>query len=401
MDVKSAFLHGNIDEEVYVELPEGWELFPDIFKSGETVLLLQKALYRLKQSPRLWQLTLKATLNRIGYLPLFADQCVYRSTKTGLIIITYVDDFLLVGLKGERLRVLKLQLSEAFDMKDLGPCQFFLGVRITRDRSQNKTTICQDAYIRKVLDQFGMLECRAVLTPIDPGASDTLVPYQGNATEDQIKLYQSLVGRINYLATQTRCDITFTTSALSRFLVNPAPVHIKTAKRTLQYLKGTIMYGITFGGTDYSPNNLDIRLYTDSDYAGDRHTYRSTSVYVNFLAGEPISWQSKRQSVVAQSSTEAEYIAMSELAKEGAWLRYLLVGLHYKGQDLDPMTLYGDNQGVLSLAENPTFHRGSKHIAVRYHLVRQEVEMGRLQIAYIPTDHMPADGLTKAIKAPA
>jgi hypothetical protein len=401
MDVKSAFLHGNIDEEVYIELPEGWELFPDIFKSGETVLLLQKALYGLKQSPRLWQLTLKAVLKRIGYMPLFADQCVYRSTKTGLVIITYVDDFLLVGPQGESLKMLKLQLHDAFDMKDLGPCQFFLGVRITRNRSQNQTTICQDAYIRKVLSQFGMLECRAVLTPLDPGASDTLVPHQGTATEDQVKLYQSLVGCINYLATQTRCDVAFTTSALSRFLVNPAPAHIKSAKRVLQYLKGTMMYGIIFGGSDYSPNNLDIRLYTDSDYAGDRHTYRSTSGYVSFLAGGPISWQSKRQSVVAQSSTEAEYIAMSELVKEGAWLRYLLVGLQYKGQDLDPMTLYSDNQGALSLAENPTFHRGSKHIAVRYHLIRQEVEEGKLQLAYIPTNCMPADGLTKALKSPA
>ena len=399
MDVKSAFLHGDIDEEVYVELPEGWELFSDIFQSGETVLLLQKALYGLKQSPRLWQLTLKAVLKKIGYIPLFADQCVYRNAKTRLIIITYVDDFLLVGPQGENLRILKRQLSEAFDMKELGPCQFFLGVKITR--KGNQITLCQDAYIRKVLDQFGMLECRAVSTPLDPGASDTLVPHQGNATEDQIKLYQSLVGCINYLATQTRCDIAFTTSALSRFLVNPAPAHIKSAKRVLQYLKGTMAYGITLGGPEYSPNNLDIRLYTDSDYAGDHHTYRSTSGYVSFLAGGPISWQSKRQSVVAQSSTEAEYIAMSELAKEGAWLRYLLVGLQYKGQDLDPMTLYSDNQGALSLAENPTFHRGSKHIAVRYHLVRQEVEMGRLQIAYIPTDHMPADGLTKVLKAPA
>ena len=320
IDVKSAFLYSNINEEVYVELPKGQNLFLDIFKLGETVLLLQKALYGLKQSLRLWQLTLKAALNRIGYLPLFADQCVYRSTKTGLIIITYVNDFLLVSLKGESLRILKLQLCDAFDIKDLGPCQFFLGVRITRDRSQNKTTICQDTYVRKVLDQFSILEYRAVLTPLDPGASDTLVLYQGTATKDQIMLYQSLVGRINYLATQTRCNITFTTSALSRFLVNPAPVHIKTAKRTLQYLKGTIMYRITFRGTDYSPNNLDIRLYTDSDYARDQHTYRSTSRYVNFLAGGLISQQSKRQSVVAQSSIEAEYITMSELAKEGAQL---------------------------------------------------------------------------------
>jgi hypothetical protein len=119
------------------------------------------------------------------------------------------------------------------------------------------------------------------------------------------------------------------------------------------------------------------------------------------VAGGPASWQSKRQSVVAQSSTEAEYIAMSELAKEGSWIRYLLEGLKYKGRDLESITLFGDNQGALSLAENPTFHRESKHIAVRYHLVRQEVEEGRLQLAYIPTDRMPADGLTKALKTPA
>jgi hypothetical protein len=244
-----------------------------------------------------------------------------------------------------------------------------------------------------------MLECRAITTPLDPGASDTLVPYQGLASKDQIKLYQSLVGCINYLATQTRCDIAFTASVLSRFLVNPAPVYIKSAKRVLQYLKGTIMYGITYGGPQYNPQRLDIKLYTDSDYAGDRHTYRSTSGYVSFIAGGPASWQSKRQSVVAQSSTEAEYIAMSELAKEGVWIRYLLEGLNYKGPDLDPITLLGDNQGSLALAENPTFHRGSKHIAVRYHLIRQEVEEGRLQLAYIPTDLMPADGLTKVLKA--
>ena len=103
------------------------------------------------------------------------------------------------------------------------------------------------------------------------------------------------------------------------------------------------MYGITYGGPEYNPQRLDIMLYTDSDYAGDRHTYRSTSGYVSFVAGGPASWQSKRQSVVAQSSTEAEYIAMSELAKEGAWIRYLLEGLNYKGPDLDPITLLGDN----------------------------------------------------------
>jgi hypothetical protein len=132
-----------------------------------------------------------------------------------------------------------------------------------------------------------------------------------------------------------------------------------------------------------------------------QHTYKSTSGYVSFVAGGPASWQSKRQSVIAQSSTEAEYIAMSELAKESVWLRCLLKELEYRGKDLDPIALCSDNQGALSLAENPTFHRGSKHIAVRYHFIRQEVEEGRLQLAYIPTDRMPADGLTKALKSPA
>jgi hypothetical protein len=151
MDVKSAFLHGDIDEQVYVELPTGWELFPDVFdaESGECVLHLQKALYGLKQSPRLWQLTLKAALEKLGYIPLFADQSVYRNAETGLIIITYVDDFLLIGPQGEALGKLKEQLSKEFDMKDLGPCEYFLGVRITRGKGSGQITLCQDEYVRK------------------------------------------------------------------------------------------------------------------------------------------------------------------------------------------------------------------------------------------------------------
>ena len=134
-------------------------------------------------------------------------------------------------------------------MKDLGPCQYFLSVRIVRNEKSGQITLCQDAYVRKSIEQLGMQGCRTVTTPLDPGAVETLVPYEGTAPRDQIKLYQSLVGRINYLATQTRCDISFTASALSRFLVNPAPAHIKAAKRVFQYLKGTVIYGITYRGS--------------------------------------------------------------------------------------------------------------------------------------------------------
>ena len=153
------------------------------FGSGDTALPLQKALYSLKQSPRLWQLTLKAALKRLEYLTLIADQCIYRSADTGLIIITYMDDFLLIGLQ-EGLKKLKQQLSEAFDIKDLGQCQYFLGVRFIQDRQRHQVTLCQDAYIHKTLDQFSILECRAVSIPHDLGASESLVPYQGTASED-------------------------------------------------------------------------------------------------------------------------------------------------------------------------------------------------------------------------
>jgi hypothetical protein len=400
MDVKSAFLHGNIDEEVYVELPECWELFLELFGpiDKDTILLLLKALYGLKQSPRLWQLTLKRELLKLSFTPLFADQSVYRNTKTGCFIITYVDDFILMGPQGEAIKRLKLELASVFDMKDLGTCTYFLGIRITRSEDGSRITLCQDAYIRKVLDQFNMAESRPVQTPLEPGSMDSLVPFEGKASIEEVALYQSLIGCINYLATQTRPDISFSASILSRFLVNPSPAHIKAGKRVLQYLKGSVDFSITF--SDTLNKTLDIQLFSDADYAGDRYTYRSTGAYVSFFAGGPATWQSKRQSVVAQSSTESEYMALSEAAKEAAWIRSLLTGLQYQGPDLNPITLYGDNQGSLALAENPTFHRGSKHIAVRYHFIRQEVEEGRLVLGYIPTNQMPADGLTKALKAP-
>jgi hypothetical protein len=402
MDVKSAFLHGQIDEEVYIDLPEGWELFRDLLGVDEnTILFLLKALYGLKQSPRLWQLTLKRELAKLDYTPLIADQSVYYNSKSGCFIITYVDDFILMGPRGEAIQKLKLQLARVFDMKDLGECTYFLGIRITRVVNYNSTQIslCQDAYIRKVLDQFGMANSKPVNCPIEPGSVIDLVPFKGSASKEDITQYQSLIGCINYLATYTRPDISFSSSILSRFLVNPSPVHIKAARRVLQYLKGSIDLNISFGNAHDS--ELNIQLFSDADYAGDRHTYRSTGAYIGFFARGPATWQSKRQSVVAQSSTESEYIALSEAAKEAAWIRTLLTELQYKGSDLNPITLYGDNQGSLALAENPTFHRGSKHIAVRYHFIRQEVEEKKLTLGYTPTDYMPADGLTKALLSPA
>jgi hypothetical protein len=208
MDVKGAFLHGDIDEEVFIDLPDGWELTLDswlpIFNSSEAksdiVLQLDKALYGLKQSPRLWQLKLRKEMKKLGFFTLSADQSIYRHTQNGLILVTYVDDFNLIGPQGEELKKVKQDLSKVFDISDMGPCQYYLGIRVVRDRPNRRLYLCQDAYTLKTLEKFGMRDCKPVSTPLDPNSVLSLIPFEGQAPTDQIKLYQSMVGSINYLA---------------------------------------------------------------------------------------------------------------------------------------------------------------------------------------------------------
>jgi hypothetical protein len=174
-----------------------------------------------------------------------------------------------------------------FDIKDLGKCTYFLGIRIICVINYNSTQIslCQDTYIYKVLDQFGMANSKPVSCPIEPGSVSNLVLFKGSVSEEDITQYQSLIGCINYLAIYTRPDISFSSSILLRFLVNPSPVYIKAARRVLQYLKGSIDLNISFDNIHDS--ELNIQLFSDADYTSDRYTYRSTSVYIGFFARGP------------------------------------------------------------------------------------------------------------------
>ena len=228
MDVVTAFLNGECEEELYVEPPPGLEL-PDGYKKSEFACRLLKALYGLKQAPRLWQKKLASVLQDLGYKPILADHCIFRNKNTGIIICTYVDDFLLVGRKGTDLDQIKQDLAKRFEMKDLGPCEYFLGIRIVRDRKDRTITLVQDAYIDKILGKFNMTKCHGVATPMDPGIRALMTPFDGTASKDDIELYQSIVGSEMYLGTQTRPDITYALSILSRFLSNPLLVYIKAA----------------------------------------------------------------------------------------------------------------------------------------------------------------------------
>lgn len=267
-------------------------------------------------------------------------------------------------------------------------------MRIVRDRENKKIYLCQDAYIRKILDRFGMANCKNMDTPMALGSEVNMVPFAGIATKKQVQQYQSIIGSCNYAAVQTRPDISYNMSILSQFLCNPSPQHIKAAVRVLQYLKGTQFRALVLGGNE---GDMGLAGYSDSDFAGELTGRKSHYGYVFFFMGGVIVHQSKRQSLVATSSTHAEYVALCKIAQEATWLSTLLAELQYHGQDAKKVTIHGDNQGSLSLAENPESHSRSKHIAIKYHYVRHEVKKGRIDLQYCQTEKMPADGLTKIL----
>ncbi len=293
MDVDTAFLNSECDEDIWVTLPPFWTENGVVF-GKDYCCKLRKALYGLKQAPRLWQLTLKAALKDLGFEPLVNDSSVYINRKLHMLIVTYVDDFLILGKKGTDFDQLKVKLGKRFAMTDLGPVSHFLGVRITRDWSANKVYLCQDAYIKKVLAKYEMSECHAVTAPFATGSEIHMIPYEGQSSKKDIHLYGSMVGSLNYCVSYTRPDIAYHVSVLARFLANPSPQHIKCCKHVLQYLKGTIYLAQEIGGDFTNTSAMQLQAYCDSDWAGDRVTRKSQSGFVVFFCGGIISSSSKR-----------------------------------------------------------------------------------------------------------
>jgi len=384
MDVKTAFLHGKIEETIYVEQPTGYE------QQGK-VCLLRKGLYGLKQAPRMWYQTLHDFLVRNGFHRTQADHSVFVTDAgiDGLIVTAYVDDLKIIGRDKQAIQRLKNALSERFDMTDLGPISYYLGMSVTRDRAARTITLSQAGYLQKVLHTFGFEEAKPAATPMEPGLCLEKETLQTAETE-AVQRYQSAIGSLMYAMTTTRPDIAFAVSTVSQFAQNPNDSHWKAVKRIFRYLRGTLDQGVTYGKSDDGPIG-----YSDADWAGDRTTRKSTSGYIFMMYGGPVSWSSKRQSTVALSTCEAEYIAMTQAAKEASWLRILLTELGVS--KTEAVKIFVDNQGAIALAKNPEFHTRTKHIDIQYHYVRQEVENGRIQLGFIDTDSMLADCLTKPL----
>ena len=324
MDVKTAFLNGNLEEEVYMDQPEGFSV-----KGKEhMVCKLKRSIYGLKQASRQWYLKFNDTITSFGFKENAVDRCIYMkiSGSKFIFLVLYVDDILLATNDLGLLHETKKFLSRNFEMKDLGAATYVIGIEIFRDRSQGLLGLSQKAYINKVLERFKMDKCSAGIVPIQKGDKFSLMQCPKNELErEQMNNipYASIVGSLMYAQTCTRPDISFAVSMLGRYQSNPGLDHWKAAKKVLRYLQGTKDYMLTYRKSD----NLETIGYSDSDFAGCVDSRKSTFGYLFLLAGGAISWKSAKQSVIAASTMEAEFVACFEATIQGLWLRNFISGL--------------------------------------------------------------------------
>jgi hypothetical protein len=279
---------------------------------------------------------------------------------------------------------LKRAISSSFAIKDLGPLQFCLGLQIVRDRQQRLITMHQSHYVTSILEQSNMSSCALAATPQNP--SVTLVA--SDAPASKTTPYRAIVGSLLYLSCCTRPDISTAVGELCRFSANPGVQHWTAVKQVLRYLQGTRPTGIQLGGDG------TLIGWSDANWGGDISTRRSTTGYIFKLGLGPVSWNSKLQPTVALSSCEAEYMALSSATQEALWLRALLQGL---GLSQPPTLIYEDNQGAIELTKNSKNHSRTKHIDIRYHFVKERVQLNEIKIEYCHTSQMIADLFTKAL----
>jgi hypothetical protein len=382
MDVKNAFLHGDLEEEVYMKLPPGHPQSSD----SSVVCKLHKSIYGLKQSPRAWHAKLSSSLQELGFLRSASDSSLFvrHVSDETLVVLVYVDDLIIAGNSNHAISQLKSTLQSRFPIKDLGHLNYFLGIEMAG--SSKGLFLNQRKYILDLLEDVEMTNCKPALTPLDSKLKlDT-----ASAPLDDINDYQRLVGKLIYL-TITRPDITYAVSLVSQFMHSPTIFHLGIVKRILRYLKGSIGRGIVLAKNGHT----QITGYSDSDWAGNALDRKSTTGFCMFVGGNVVSWRSKKQHVVARSSAEAEYRAMASAACEMIWLKGLLADLGFPTSL--PMTLFCDNQAAMHIAANPVFHERTKHIEVDCHFIRHQVQNHVIQTAYTRSHDQLADVFTKIL----
>ena len=325
-----------------------------------------------------------------------ADPCLYvKHTDEGVMMIAlYVDDMLLAAKSKSRIDWMKSMLSDRFEMKDLGEAKVCLGLEITRDRSQKKLWLTQQSYMEKIVDRFGMKECRPIDTPMQEAhTKGERLEVVSDIDDDAGDVpYREAIGSLMYLMIWSRPDIPYVVRKFARFCESPKWKHWIAVKRLLRYVNGTSKMGLCYG------LSCDGALgYTDSDWAGDLSDRKSTCAYVFMNTGAEITWSSRKQTITATSSCEVEYVAMSATAKEAIWLKRLLSDFPLKNDLSSGMLIWADSDSGIKLAQNESINNRNKHIDITYHFIREVVSRGEIALKYVPTSEMVADMLTKPL----
>ena len=386
MDAVTAFLQGDVEEEIYLEQPKG---FAD---GSERVCKLNRAIYGLKQAGRQWNVKLDTSLKEIGLRSCKMDPCIYYTRDLELMIAIYVDDFLIFYKDATKLNDLKKTLCTKFKMKDMGSAKGCIGIRIKQ--SAGSIELDQETYVNEVLRRFGMLDSKPIGNPCDTNVKlSKCMVVEENAEKSCGNVpYQQAVGCLLFIAQATRPDISFAVNDVSRFNNCHELAHWKAVKRIFRYLKSTANFKLVYSQCKRG----ELVGFTDADWASDVDCRKSVTGYVFVMSGAAVSWKSNKQQTVALSSTEAEYIALAATVQEAIWLRQLgdELGMTKRGT---PCPLYCDNQSAIKLAESTGYRPRSRHIDIKYHFLRQHVENKTVMINFVATNENVADVLTKSV----
>ncbi|GJX88412.1 retrovirus-related pol polyprotein from transposon TNT 1-94 [Tanacetum coccineum] len=383
MDVKSAFLNGFINEEVYVAQPPG---FID-FQKPNYVYKLKKALYGLKQAPKAWYDRLKAFLIKHEYSMGMVDNTLFtKKSKSHLIIVQiYVDDIIFGSTSQNLCDDFAKIMHDEFEMSMMGELNFFLGLQIKQ--MEDGIFFNQSKYIKEMLKKFGLEDSKPTKTPM---STEIKLTKDDEADSVDSSKYRGMIGSLLYL-TASRPDIMFSVCLCARFQENPKTTHLEAVKRIFRYIRGTSHLGLWYPkGT-----GIETIVYADSDHAGDYVDRKSTSGVCTFMGCCLTSWFAKKQTALAISTTEAEYVSAGKACQQALWMKQALIDY---GIRLDDVSIMCDNKGAIDLSKNPVQHSRTKHIEIRHHFLRDNVQKGNISIEKVASEDNIADIFTKPLK---
>ena len=401
-DIDGAFLNAELEEEIYMSPPDGYE---DPTGGGRVFKLL-KSIYGLKQSANCWFKLLSSTLRNLGYSPLDGSDCfwiLYNGDDCISLLVMHVDDYVHAFSDPALNDRIVSVFTELWGVSGVGPVKMHLGMHVEYEVGK-RVRIHQRTYLEKILKRFNMSDAKPQTTPMDPYTKLSSADCPATPNVDDKKLFAEMYGSALYAAVTTRPDLAKAMTALGKYMANPGPSHIQAIKRVFRYIAGTIDKGLEYRNEPWKTPALPYSIavhepvtFTDSDWAGEQDNLYSTTGTVTFLAGGPIAWKAVLQRIQAQSSGEAEYIAMGDGAKDILYIRRVLYRMGFY-RSIGPTRMLVDSTAAIAIASKPGITSKTKHIALRYHFVRKLITDGLIETVKVPTQDNVADILTKAVE---